>query len=247
MKQSYRIDYVDVDCSITSNIRPSVKYRFPNFIDHRDFCLPTNNQGVTPHCVGYTVAGYLEVEYWKKTHIPKQFPADKIYQIGRKTLADSISGTRLEYCLRGLRDLGCYNGNCILFSSGIYVEEAIKSFIHTYGQVMLAFCITDEWYSLSSKYIIKEKKRPNKLGGHCVLGCGYCKEGIYIQNSWGYQKWGNYGFAIVPWNIVYKQFGYGIVIDGLSFNEDKLMEILFNESSSIERDIRQDSETSKDV
>ena len=237
MKQEYRIDYVDVDYSITTYSSVTDKYRFPNFIDHRDFCLPTNNQRNTPHCVGYTIAGYFEIEYWKKTHIPKQFLADKIYQVGRETLADSISGTKLEYCLHGLKSSKYYDGQTILFSSGIYIEETIKSFIHTYGQAMMAFQITDEWYSLNSKAIIKEKKRPKNLGGHCVLCCGYNMDGIYIQNSWGYQKWGNYGFALVPWSLVMKQFRYGIVINNLSFNDDKITEILFDESSPVKRNI----------
>ena len=207
----YNLDSdVDVSSSKKRSKIDTSKYRCPNVIDLRDFCLPTNNQGNTPHCVGYTVAGFLEVHNWMNTHIPVQFNAEKLYEYGRKYKTDSMSGTRLEYVLEQLKTENIISG------SYIRVDPLnIKYFIHQYGVLMGAFYVTDEWYTLSKKHIIKEKKSPKKLGGHCVLCCGYCMDGSYIQNSWGYEKWGNYGFAIVPWNLVGKQLSYAIGINNL--------------------------------
>lgn len=206
----------DVDVSFSgrhSRGTTPVEYRHPNIIDLRDFCLPTDNQGNTPHCVGYTVGGFLEVHNWKNTHIPRQINAEKLYDLGRKYKADTRTGTRLEYVLSQLKTDGFIKGT----PKKIETKD-IKYFIHQYGVVMCAFYITNEWYSLDRKYRIKEKKTPKTLGGHCVLGCGYCEDGLYIQNSWGYKKWGNYGFAIVPWNLVYKQLSYSMCVDGIELS-----------------------------
>lgn len=224
----YQINDVDVKNTSNEFFVLNDKYRTPNVIDHREFCLPTDNQLDTPHCVGYTIAAYLEIKYWKDNHIPLQFPADKIYQFGRSYKCDSISGTRLEYCLEELKNKEIFNGELLTFSTMIDLKMTIKCFIHKYDCVMGAFNITDEWYKLNRYDIIKEKRNPTQLGGHCVLCCGYNKDGIYVQNSWGYEDWGSYGFGIIPWDMVQKQFQYGVVIDNFSFNYPKVKEILFD-------------------
>jgi len=202
---------VDVSFSRRRSKRSSQNgYRCPGIIDLRDFCLPTNDQENTPHCVGYTVAGFLEVHNWQETHIPVQMNAEKLYELGRKYKADTKSGTRLEYVLFQMKNDGFIDGEFKQIET-----KDIKYYIHQYGVVMCAFYITDEWYSLDRNYKIKEKRTPKKLGGHCVLGCGYCKDGLYVQNSWGYKKWGNYGFAIVPWNLVNTQLSYAMCTDNL--------------------------------
>lgn len=224
----YKNDDVDVLNQKINFFVPDVKYRSPNFIDHRDFCLPTNNQRNQPNCVGYTVAAYLEVEYWRRFHIPKQFPANSIYKIGRRYKPDTMTGTKLEYCLNGMKEKEIYKGDILLFSSKDYKIDVVKYYCHRYGYFMSAFDITDEWYNLSWKDVIKEKSKPQHLGGHCVFCCGYCFDGMYIQNSWGYDGWGNYGYAIVPWNIVCRQFQYGAVIENFEFNIEKTEDLISN-------------------
>lgn len=224
----YKLDNVDVsiDCSV---FQPNSLYRTPSFIDLRDFCLPTNNQGNTPHCVGYTVAAYFEVENWKKTHIPVQFDASKIYSIGRQYKADTPAGTKLEYCLLGLRHKNVFIGEICSFSAiDTDMVDAVKCHVHTNGVLMCAFNITDEWFDLSWKNIIKPSKNFHILGGHCVLCCGYNQDGMYIQNSWGYDQWGNYGFAIVPWKLVPKQLNYCVFIRDFEICKEN-MEIMCNE------------------
>lgn len=197
---------------------------YPNIIDYRDFCLPTDNQHNTPHCVGYTVGGYLEVNYWKRYHIPKQFNAEIIYKSGRRFKPDTMDGTRIEYCLQQLKKDKVISGSILSFKPE--TSNQLKYIIHQYGIMMCALKITDEWYKLDSEYRIKEKKNPKILGGHCVLCCGYSLKGVYIQNSWGFEKWGNYGFAIVPWNMWVKQIDNCVFIKNLKFNLTETEKIL---------------------
>lgn len=195
-------------------------FKTPNFIDLRDFCLSTNNQYNTPYCVGYSVAAYFEVFLWKKTHIPRQLNAEKIYKVGREYKADTMSGTRPEYCLYGLENKGFFTGEVIKFQSliNVYTPEVIKMMVHTNGVLITGFNITDEWYCIKDGKI-ECKKDPKELGMHCVLCCGYCDKGLYIQNSWGIKEWGNYGYAILPWELVTKQFCYGVFVYSLIINE----------------------------
>lgn len=220
---------IDTKTDILCEIPDDKKFIYPNIIDYRDFCLPTNNQENTPHCVGYTVSGYLEVEYWKKYHIPKQFDAQKIYQAGRKYKPDTISGTKLEYSLLQLKKDNLFSGFISLFKCKTI--NNLKYVIHQYGCVMCALTITDEWYNLDRNYIIKKNKKHTILGGHCVLCPGYCKDGAYIQNSWGFKKWGNYGFAILPWELLIEQFDYGVFIKRFNFRPEYLENFL-DESKS---------------
>lgn len=200
------------------------RYCYPNVIDYRDFCLPTNNQDNTPHCVGYTVGAYLEVEYWKRYHIPKQFNAEEIYKAGRKYKADTIDGTKIEHCLLQLKKDKVFYGSILSYIPQSVNE--VRYVVHQYGITMCGLLITDEWYNLDKEFVIKESKKPKVLGRHCVLCCGYCKKGVYIQNSWGFKKWGNYGFCIVPWNMWMKQIQCCVFIKNLKFNLEKTERLL---------------------
>lgn len=189
-------------------------YTFPRSIDFRDMCLPTNDQRKTPHCVGYSVSGYLEVEYWRRFHIPLQFPANKIYEEAKKIEGNNEEGTTIELGFDAAKKLNYFCGDVKTVEPW---KANIKFQIHKYGICCGAFQVTDEWYDVGSRSgIIQSKRKPKILGGHAVLICGYNDDGIYIQNSWGYQEWGKYGFAILPWDMVKTQMVYGVVIDNLS-------------------------------
>lgn len=219
MKQQELNEDVCLSSLKNFKINDSKDYIYPNIIDYRDFCLPTNNQRDTPHCVGYTVGGYLEINYWKTFHIPRQFKADEIYKAGRQYKPDTISGTRIEYCLLQLKSDNVFKGT--IYSYIPKSVDQVKYAVHQYGPLMCGLIITDEWYDLDKEFKIKEKKKYKILGGHCVLCCGYNKNGVFIQNSWGYQKWGNYGFALVPWEMWMKQIRCCVFIKKLVFNLNK--------------------------
>lgn len=215
-KKKYKLD-ADVNVSKPKAFTAEstkLSYYYPRSIDFRDMCLPTNNQGKTPHCVGYAVAGYIEVNYWKMFHIPLQFPADKIYQKAKELENNNEDGTTIEYGFRAAKELNYFSGDIQTFEPW---KANVKFQLHKYGICCGAFQITDEWYDVGNRTgMIQSKRNPEILGGHAVLVCGYNDDGIYIQNSWGYDDWGKYGFAILPWEMVQKQMVYGVIIDNFS-------------------------------
>lgn len=200
------------------------KYRFPNVIDSRDQCIMTSDQGQTPHCVGFGTAGYLEMEFWKLFHYPIQFPADAIYTKAKTLDYDKGDGTSLECGLAAAKLMGLFKGNVKTFGPNL---NTLKFILHTYGRCLGAFEITDEWNQIDSKTgSISTLAHPRKMGGHCVLICGYCPSGVYIQNSWGIQGWGKYGFALIPWKHVETNFYYGAVVENISMEETECLKII---------------------
>lgn len=213
-KKKFSLDKVDVNPpkKYTAEVTQAT-YAFPKRVDFRDMCLPTDNQGDTPHCVGFSVAGYLEVKYWQQFHKPCQFPAHDIYNEAKKIDGDSEDGSTIENGFEGAKKLGLFTGSIKTFEPWTL---NVRFQLHKYGIFSGAFMITDEWYNVSSRTgMIKPSKNPEVLGGHAVLVCGYNENGIFIQNSWGYKEWGKYGFAILPWSMVPLQLVYGVVIDNI--------------------------------
>jgi len=223
-----RTDFIadGISLSVPQSSLTSVnsKYRYPRVIDSRDLCIMTSDQGQTPHCVGYSTAGYLEIEFWKRFHYPVQFPADAIYKQAKTFDSDKGDGTSLESGLAAAKVLGLFKGTVQTFGNDI---DTIKFMLHTHGRFVGAFGITDEWNSVNIKTgCIGNFSSPKTLGGHAVLICGYCDVGLYVQNSWGFDGWGKYGFALIPWNLVQIQFYYGAVINDISMEESECLAVI---------------------
>jgi hypothetical protein len=185
----------------------------PQSIDHRDFCIPTNDQFNNPYCTGYATAGYIEIKHWQQKFYPLQYDAVKIYEETKKI--DGIpnkKGSYIQYAVLASKNLGYIDGTIKFINKGIL---DIKFAIFKYGAFIGSFSITNDWYGYNvKKGVIKESKNSHYTGGHAVLVCGYDKKGIYIQNSWGYD-WGVWGFGLLPWNLVEEQFRRGLVIDDI--------------------------------
>lgn len=197
----YAIDNVDIEGIVN-----------PLKIDNRQLCSPTDQQGSTPHCAGFSGAQYIESLYWKETGTPIQIEASQIY--AKAKLIDGmkdIDGTTPTAVLSaaiglcGWEDKG-YNVDIYFKESKEKTIEYIKYLIHKNMFILIGFNICEGWYKVTNeKY--KVTHSGENLGGHCVLGCGYNKEGFYIQNSWG-KDWGAKGFALIPWNVFIKEFMY---------------------------------------
>lgn len=180
----------------------------PRKIDSRDLCLMPDQQGDNPYCSAYTVSGFLEVILWKKNHYPKKIDALEMYRVSKKFDFYDGEGTSLEACCRSAEHLGIVQNSTIRFvDRGI---NPIKFSIHTHSVMMGAFNITEDWFYPKKNGVINNIKN-NSVGHHAVLVCGYDTNGIYIKNSWG-PKWGHYGFAHLDWNLVNKQFMYGMIL-----------------------------------
>lgn len=193
-----------------NSIQRNPKFIAPRKIDCRDYCIETSNQFNTPHCAGYATAGLIEVKNWKINHYPEQIDGDAIYYEAKRFDNMSVAGTTLEQAARAAINLGLVSGD-IKFISNDMLD--IMFTIHTNQVFVGGFSITDEWnrVSISTGEISDFGENASVLGGHAVLVCGYDPTGVYVQNSWG-QPWGKYGFGLIPWAKVSKQFMYGVII-----------------------------------
>jgi len=196
----------------------------PHRIDSRDMCLSSSNQLQTPHCAGYSMAGYIEYHNWKTIHYPAQVDGDAIYAEAKIIDLNNRPGTQLSSAIKAAINLKLINGtakyvdyqsvNASDMDVGLKRMVSIKFALHQYGVVLAGFRITDEWDWVDKKTgLIRDlgdKAQPR--GGHAVLLCGYDMEGVYIQNSWG-TNWGHYGFAVLSWKQYVKQIMQAMVVE----------------------------------
>src|SRR5210317_2383104 len=83
------------------------KFLAPRKIDSRDMLLTSSNQGQTPHCVGYSTAGYCEFVHWKEKHYPEQKDGDAIYAEAKKIDGhNEVKGTWPKYGVQAAVRLG---------------------------------------------------------------------------------------------------------------------------------------------
>lgn len=195
-----------------SKIKTSDKFVAPRKIDSRDMLLTSSHQGGSPHCVGYSTAGYCEFVHWKTKHYPQQIDGDHIYFEAKKLdNSPNVRGTWIKYGIQASINLNLIQGKGKLIPSNM---QDIKFALHQYGVCIAGFRITNEWDKVERKTgIISDfGDKAKKRGGHAVLLCGYDSKGIYIQNSWG-EEWGLHGFALLKWHQFDKQFKYAMVIE----------------------------------
>jgi len=189
----------------------SPQFVAPRRMDSRDMCLRSSNQGQTPHCAGYSTAGFIEVFNWRTKHYPEQCDGDLIYTEAKKLDGmPQVNGTILRCAGQGAINAGLIKG---VVKQVPKTEMDIQFAIHTYGVCVAGFMITDEW-NLVEKTTGKISNFGDKariIGGHALLLAGYSDEGIYIQNSWG-EEWGIYGFGILSWEQFNKQIMDAMVI-----------------------------------
>lgn len=202
-----------------------LEFRAPRKIDVRDMCLSSSNQYKTPNCAGYTVAGYIEYYNWKTKHYPEQVDGDIIYEAAKQLDRNKKPGTTLLNAARGAMNLHLIKGTPKFVgypSSDSNLSDAekkklsIQFALHEYGVCLSGFSITNEWdYVDKNTGIIRDLgDKAQSKGGHAVLLCGYDSSGVYIQNSWG-ESWGHYGFGILSWEMLNRQFMQALVIDSI--------------------------------
>ena len=193
-----------------NTLEASKKFVAPRKIDTRDRCIQSSNQQQTPHCAGYSTAGYIEVRNWKKLHYPEQVDGDAIYVKAKEFDSYAGDGTSLSCAVRGAIALGLIKGTEKYVAPTV---NDIKFAMHEYDVCIAGFMITSDWNSVDKRtgVIRNSGNRAKKLGGHAVLLCGYNKHGVYIQNSWG-TDWGLHGFALLGWEQVNDQFMSGMVV-----------------------------------
>lgn len=196
----------------------------PDTVDLRDYCTRTEDQGSKPWCAAYTAAQWCENVKWRVNDYPEDVDPTWIYSYAKSVDGSpNTDGTTLVAVLEALLDRKMFNPDkCKVKVIGrIGGIDRIKYAVHKFGCALGAFNITDEWYNLSDGNTTSVTGNGDRrdLGGHAVLICGYNRDGVIIQNSWG-TGWGSYGFGLITWNAFSRQFLYGAVLsnalDGLT-------------------------------
>lgn len=191
----------------------------PETVDLRDYCLKTANQGDQPWCAAYSAAGFAENILWRKTDVPSIIDAAPLYRYAKEhDGSPKTDGTTLNAALEALLDKGYFDvKECSV--KVLRTAEHVKYAIHKFGCCLLGMMVTGEWYDCcKAKSTISGKGGSHvTLGGHAVLCCGFTRDGVIIQNSWGVE-WGAYGFALITWNEFERRFVYGAVMDNCLYN-----------------------------
>jgi hypothetical protein len=200
-------------------------FTVPPYSDLRPYLLPASNQGTTPQCVAYAVAGWIEVDSWCRTHLPIQVPPAPIYaEAKRLDGAPESDGTTLEAGIKAAQNLGYIPQNAVIRI--IRTAQEMQFALHTRVPVISAFNVSPGWETVNPKNgFISEDARV--LGGHAVLVCWCAQSGVEMagvdrteevpenygwQNSWG--AWGLNGLGRMTRRQFDRQFAYGCVIEG---------------------------------
>ena len=196
------------------------KFVTPNTIDLRDYCLETRNQGNKPWCAAYSAAGMASNILWRKNDVPKEIEVSSLYAYAKKIDGSpSMNGTTLTAVLEALLNQNYFDDK-ICSVKVLRGTEYVRYAIHKFGCCLLGLMVTDEWYKCNrNKSTITGSNDGihSNLGGHAVLGCGYNRDGVIIQNSWG-KDWGEYGFALITWDEFNREFSYGAVLDNCLYD-----------------------------
>lgn len=189
-------------------------YIVPSLVDLRPQLLPASNQGDSPKCAAYAMAGWLEFYNWKYKGITQQVDPDPIYSRAKELDGvPTVDGTTLECALQAAQDLGLLapvDATTIRFVT----VEGVRQALHRYGVILSAFSITDKWWRAMPDGWLS----PGGLdmGGHAVLTIGYsavdAPQWYAVQNSWGdTQGWR--GFNRMTPEQFNQQYDYGLVWD----------------------------------
>lgn len=198
---------------LAAPLATSTTYVVPALVDLRPQLLTSSNQGFTPKCAAYAMAGWIEYYNWKYRGIAEQIDPNPIYARAKEIdEAPGIDGTTLDAVLKAAEDLQLIsqvNSTSIRYVNTAEAQQAL----HRYGVILSAFTVTDKWsYATNDGWI---PGGGSEIGGHAVVLCGYSnvnKPPWYaIQNSWGQQGW--QGFNRLTPATFTDQFNFGLVWD----------------------------------
>jgi hypothetical protein len=174
-----------------------------------------------PYCAAYTAVGFAENILWRKNDYITQIDPVPIYKRAKQIDGDPYGeGTSLTAVLQVLLEKGYFSKDCRIqvIDNNSGFENSIKYAIHKFGCCLLACNITEEWYLCGPKKTsVTGKSYNTSLGGHAILACGYNADGVIIHNSWG-EEWGQYGFALITWEALRKQFIYAAALSNVLNN-----------------------------
>lgn len=186
----------------------------PLNIDNRSQVSVPEDQNANPICACVSVGNLIESIIWKKTGHLINIDSKRIYDIAKEIDGrPTIDGTDLASAIKAVSKLLNYEITYKIFNRCDNNIEQIKHLIHKYGFTLGGFNITAGWMECDDKSPII-KKSDIVCGNHAVLICGYDKQGLYIQNSYG-KEWGHKGFGILPWSIFNNEVVYLCCVDSI--------------------------------
>ena len=190
----------------------------PQTIDLRDYCIKTRDQGSNPWCAAYSATSFKSNILWRKADTPVSFDPYPVYSWAKQNDGSpDANGTTLNAALQALIEDGSFDKSLCKVKVLKTINQ-VKYAIHKFGCCLVGLDVTTEWNLCNkNKSTITGKGNYDKLGGHAVIACGYTRDGLIIQNSWG-ENWGEYGFALITWEELESEFLYGAVIDNCLYD-----------------------------
>ena len=199
---------------LAASMAAPTTYVVPALVDLRPQLLPASNQGDSPKCAAYAMAGWLEFYNWKYKGVTAQIDPDPIYERAKQLDGvPSVEGTTLECVLQAAQDLGLFSAVDTASIRTVTVD-GVQQALHRYGVILSAYSVTDKWWRATADGWLS----PGGLavGGHAVLTIGYSAvdtpQWFAVQNSWG-EKQGWRGFNRLSPELFQQQFDYGLVWD----------------------------------
>lgn len=191
----------------------SRQFMAPSRVDLRDFCTRTEDQGCKPWCAAYAAAQWAENIKWRVKDYPEDIDPEPIYRYAKSVDGDTNGdGTTLTAVLEALLEKGVFSSSACRIRVLKPNRLSFKYALHKFGCCLGGFNISSQWWGVTKDApVIGTDGVPNQ-GGHAVLCCGYDKQGVWIQNSWGV-GWGEYGFAKILWDEFDRECMYGAVLD----------------------------------
>lgn len=185
----------------------------PPHIDRRGEMLESSDQGNTPQCVAFAVAGCIEWWRWKALGIREQVDPVPIYKRAKEIDgAPQEDGTTLEAGIQAAVELGLIPID--MTSLKRVYQTDVQRAIHQHGVALGAFNITEGWGKAKADGWILDLGG-TALGGHAVVLSGYSNaeqpNWIGLQNSWGDKDYGWRGFCRMKPDQFRNEFMYGLV------------------------------------
>lgn len=216
------LDYRDVPLSaFKKEFSPlPEKYRIP-------YILEIKNQGIKPHCVGYSSATLKEEKERREQNFIN-FDGDWIYRECKKIDGmPNIAGTYFRSGLKVLQKIGAMPAgkeeDPSQYRIGGYARikpitfESLNQAICEYGTVLTGFRGSNEGWSQA---FIRPPQRGKMVWGHAVSSIGFNEKHITIQNSWGSAR-GDNGYFYFDEN--YLPFEAWVVLVDLPNNWEELL------------------------
>lgn len=217
--KSHPVGFCKVPDFVTTlpSLTASRQFMAPSRVDLRDFCTKSEDQGSNPWCAAYAAAQFAENIRWRVNDYPEDVNPAPIYRYAKTVDGNPTGeGTTLTAVLTAIMTPESMVQVFSPTACSVKVLRpnrlSFKYAIHKFGCCLAGFNISSQWWGIRKDAPVIGTDGAQGQGGHAVLCCGYDKQGLWIQNSWGV-NWGEYGFAKILWEEFDRECMYGAVLE----------------------------------